>query len=141
MSHKNFQILKQAAEIALPSDYISDKRGFWLGCIGIREDGVLVSSKNGAVEFQGSVATHQLVPNSHAEGRVLRKLGKGGILYVARVSKLTKKLTMARPCKMCLIRIKSYQVDRVYYSINENQYGIWNPSYDEDRVYEIENNK
>lgn len=117
-------LLIEAARIALPNDD-NDSRGFWLGCIGIREDGTQVKSKNGSVQFSNTVQYYQLVPSSHAEGRVLRKLGKNGVLYVARVAKKDGKLAMAMPCKMCAIRIASFKVNKVYYTINEYQYGIW----------------
>ncbi len=117
-------MLNLAAEIALPTND-NDKRNFYLGCVGLRQDGVLVSSKNGASEFSASVKQYQLLPNAHAEGRVLRKLGKGGIMFVARVAKKDDKLAMAFPCSMCQVRIRGMKIEKVYYSINENQYGIW----------------
>lgn len=126
-------LLHQAAQIALPS-IDKDYRDFWLGCIGIREDGVMVSSKNGAASFRTTIKSYQLLPSSHAEGRVLRKLGKGGIIFVARVSKKDRSLVMARPCGMCQTRLRAYKVNKVYYTINDNQYGIWYPDSDTDKI-------
>lgn len=126
-------LLRQAAVVALPThDY--DHRDYWLGAIGIREDGVLVSAKNGAVEFNTTVKNHQLLPSSHAEGRVLRKLGKGGIVFVARVSKKNGQLAMALPCSVCQTRLRAFKVRKVYYSINNTQYGIWDVKKDTHRV-------
>ena len=127
-------LLRQAALIALPTSD-NDPRAFWLGCIGIREDGAMVSSKNGAVEFHHTIENYQLVPSSHAEGRVLRKLGKGGIMFVARVSRKDGSLAMARPCGMCQVRLRSFKVKKVFYTINEEQYGIWYPDSDTDKIY------
>jgi cytidine deaminase len=130
-------LLRQAALVALPSSEI-DQRSFWLGCIGIREDGVMVSAKNGAVEFQNTIENYQLVPSSHAEGRVLRKLGKGGVVFVARVSRKDGSLVMARPCGMCQVRLRAFKVRKVYYTINDTQYGVWFPDSDTDKIYKAE---
>lgn len=125
MSSKIFDTLKQAAKIALPNDIALDKRGFWLGCIGIRNDGTIVSAKNGASQFSDSVKKYQLIPNSHAEGRLLRKIGKYGTIFVSRVSKKDMTMAMAKPCEMCQVRIKSMNAHKVYYTISDFQYGIW----------------
>lgn len=129
-------LLISASQIAVPNDG-NDKRNFWLGAIGIRNDGVSVSSKNGASAFSASVETYHLTPNSHAEGRLLRKLGKYGVVYVARVSRKDRSLAMARPCSMCRIRLKANRVIKVYYTIDQNHYGIWFPNNDSDRIYEV----
>jgi tRNA(Arg) A34 adenosine deaminase TadA len=129
-------LLQQAALIARPTSE-NDPRSFWLGCIGIREDGVAVSSKNGAVEFQTTIENYQLVPSSHAEGRVLRKLGKGGIMFVARVSRKDGSLAMARPCGMCQVRLRSFKVKKVFYTINDTQYGVWYPDSDTDKIFKV----
>lgn len=129
------KMLRMAAEAALPT-YDNDPRNFWLGCVGIREDGVLVSSQNGASEFSTSIENYQLIPTAHAEGRLLRKLGKGGIIFVARVSKKDRSLAIACPCPMCQIRIKSFKVKKVFYTINDYQYGMWDVKRDSHRVFD-----
>lgn len=129
-------LLLQAAQIALPS-IDKDYRDFWLGCIGIREDGVTVSAKNGAASFRTTIKSYQLLPTSHAEGRVLRKLGKGGIIFVARVSKKDNSLAMARPCGMCQTKIRAAKACKVYYTINNDTYGIWIPNSDTDKIYKV----
>jgi tRNA(Arg) A34 adenosine deaminase TadA len=126
--------LKRAARIALPNND-NDKRNFWLGCVGIREDGAVVSSRNGSTAFSSSIEHYQLVPSSHAEGRVLRKLGKNGIIFVARVARKDGSLAMSLPCPMCQVRIRGFGVKKVYYTINSEQYGIWNVKKDEHRVF------
>lgn len=126
-------LLHQAAEVALPSSDI-DYRDYWLGAVGVREDGVLVSAKNGAASFRTTIKSYELLPTSHAEGRILRKLGKGGTIFVARVSKKDGSLVMAMPCPMCQIRIRSFKVPKVYYTINSQQYGIWDVKKDSHRV-------
>lgn len=128
--------LLMAAKIALPTTD-NDHRNFWLGCVGVRHDGVMVSAKNGASEFSESVQQYQLQPNAHAEGRVLRKLGRRGVVYVARVAKKDGKLAMSMPCPMCQVRLRGMQVNKVYYTINESQYGIWYPETDKHTIYTV----
>lgn len=128
-------LLLAASKIALPTDK-SDKRNFWLGAVGIRNDGVSVSSKNGASAFSSSMEVYQLNPNSHAEGRLLRKMGKYGIVYVARVSRKDRSLAMARPCSMCQNLLKSSKVTKVFYTIDDHHYGIWQPHKNCDKIIE-----
>lgn len=128
--------LYQAAQIALPS-IEKDYRDYWLGAIGIRDDGVMVSAKNGAAFFRTAIKSYHLLPSSHAEGRVLRKLGGGGTMFVARVSKKDGSLVMARPCGMCQVRSRSAKVVKVYYTINSSEYGVWYPDSDTDKIFRI----
>lgn len=124
-------MLRLAANVAKPT-IENDSRNFWVGCIGIRSDGVLVSAKNGSVMCSIS-SEYQVIGESHAESRTLRKAGKNCILYVSRITK-DGKLAMARPCQVCQPRIRAYNVQKVYYSINETQYGIFYPQKDLDKV-------
>jgi len=119
-------MLEMAAGVALPTNP-NDMRRFWLGCVGIRNDGATVSSKNGATQFSSHIENYQLLPHSHAEGRILRKIGKGGTLYVARVSRKDRSLKLAAPCGMCSVLIRSAKVERVFYSIDDISYGLWFP--------------
>lgn len=128
------RLLQMAAGVALPNNS-TDQRNFWLGCVGIRNDGAIVTSRNGAAEFSSTVKSYQLMPNSHAEGRCLRKLGKHGIMYVSRVSRQDQSLKMAAPCGMCRTRIRSAQIDKVYYTISDSEYGLWLPASDEYRTF------
>lgn len=128
------RMLQMAAGVALPTN-TEDQRNFWLGAVGIRNDGAIVTSRNGAAEFHRSVKDYQLMPNSHAEGRCLRKLGKRGIMYVARVSRQDQSLKMARPCPMCQVRIRSAQIEKVYYTINDHEYGLWIPATDKHSIF------
>ena len=127
-------LLLLAAKISLPKDP-NDARNFWLGCVGLRDDGVLVSAKNGSSQFSHSVEQYQLQPNCHAEGRVLRKLGKYGTIFVSRVAKKDGALAMAQPCTMCAVRIAAMKVRKVYFTINPAQYGVWTPSTDKYKIY------
>jgi cytidine deaminase len=124
---------EMAGKIAIPTNEYDSLRNFWLGAVGIRRDGVVVCAKNGAVHST-NVDNYQPIRWAHAETRVLRKLGKNGILYVARVSRKTGKFAMSRPCPNCQQLIRAYSAKKVYYSINESQYGIWDPMSDTDKV-------
>lgn len=130
------KLIEMAAKVALPSDYANERRGFFIGAVGIREDGTIVSAKNGAVEFEGTVEHYQLLPNAHAEPRCLRKMGKRGTLYVARVLKGTGGFAMSRPCIICLPFLRAFQVRKCYYSINDHQYGVLDVAKDTDRVFD-----
>lgn len=130
-------LLREAAKIAVPTDP-NDKRNFILGAVGIRKDGVIVSAKNGAV-ICSTFDEYRIISDAHAECRVIRKLGKQGVIYVSRVLKKDGTLAMARPCGACRLRIQAAQVRRVYYTIDEYHYGIYDPHHDTDRIYEVGN--
>ncbi len=131
-------MLKFAAKASL-SSVDNDPRNFWLGAAGVRHDGVIVSARNGAAVHTDGFFDNQMISSVHAEGRLLRKWGKGGVIYVARVSKLTKKLAMSRPCGYCQAAISARHLKKVFYSINEKQYGCWDVASDTDKVYTEEN--
>lgn len=118
------EMLEFAAKIALPTNFEFDKRSFWLGCVGIRRDGALVFSRNGAT-YSTIMEDYQLIPEAHAECRALKKMDYGGELYVARVRRRDRDIALSMPCGMCSIKIKSKGIKRVYYTINNSQYGIW----------------
>ena len=124
-----------AARAALANDNENDQRSFVLGAVGIRWDGKLVSSKNGAVHSTSS--NYQTIPLSHAEPRLCRKLGKDGIVYVVRIARKDGSLAMARPCSVCQIILKSASVKKVYYSINSKHYGLWLPEKDQDSIFQL----
>lgn len=126
-------LLLFAAKIALPDDD-KDWRGFWIGAVGIRKDGTMVFSKNGAF-YSSTVDDYQAIPSVHAEGRVLRKMDFGGTLYVARVARKDRSLQMAMPCIMCRTQIKSRRIKKVYYTINNTQFGVWYVKTETNRIY------
>jgi tRNA(Arg) A34 adenosine deaminase TadA len=127
------ELLLFAAKIAMP-DSDNDLRGFWVGAVGIRNDGTIVFSKNGAF-YSSTTGYYQAIPSAHAEGRVLRKMDFGGTLYVSRVARIDKSLRMARPCGMCQVQIRAKGIKKVYYTINDTQFGVWYPKTDKDRIY------
>lgn len=112
-----------AAKIALPQKE-DDKRAFWLGAVYIRSDNKIVMSRNGE-----SISTKNdrfiSNPQYHCEGRVLRKGDHNGIMYIARVRRKDYKFGCAKPCQFCQPIIRSKSVEKVYYTIDNERYGIW----------------
>lgn len=107
--------LYKAAKIAEKHTY----KRYPMAAIARRADGAIVSAIN-----HNTVGKN---PAQHAEARVLRKCDIGAVLYVARISKQTKKWLMAKPCPDCQRLIKRYKVKEVYYTISENEYGRYIP--------------
>jgi tRNA(Arg) A34 adenosine deaminase TadA len=93
-----------------------DNQGFYVGAVGIRNDGALVHAFNGS-------GNHPIA-QGHAETRLSRKLDVGSIVYVARYSFGTHNLVIAKPCKNCERVLQSRGVKKIYYSIQNNEYGI-----------------
>ena len=112
------RLLELAARAALGGD---NNRNFQLGCVAVRKDGAIVVSTN--------EMTRVPQPKGHAESRALRKAGHGATLYVARVTRLNE-LAMAKPCPRCQALIRSFGVVKVYYTIDQENIGIWYPQKD-----------
>jgi tRNA(Arg) A34 adenosine deaminase TadA len=113
-----WEYLEIAGRAARP---FTDNRRHQLGVLGIRQDGAIVISRNGAV-YNGR--STEKVPSAHAEYRALRKAGVGSILFVARVKK-NGDYALAKPCVYCEQIIRSRKVKRVYYTISNDKYGVW----------------
>lgn len=101
-----------AREKAMTGDTI---RKYRLGAVGIRSDGVIVTSRN--------ISTRVPEPEAHAERRLVRKLDTGSIVYVVRALS-NGSLTMARPCVRCRKAMQARGVKRCYYSVSDNEYGV-----------------
>lgn len=116
-----------AAKVALGGD---QNRNFFVGSVGIRRDGVMVSARNGAV-FSTDVANYNTIPISHSESRIVNKLSKGSVVYVARVARKDNGITstgtplfvMSKPCKGCQISLKVHGVSKAFYTIDVDSYG------------------
>jgi cytidine deaminase len=129
------KMLEAAAKIAMPTNDDFDVRSFLLGAIGIRKDGAMVCSKNGAVMDSTSMDNWHSIAGSHAEARLVRKLGKGGVVFISRVARKDGCLAMAKPCSTCSNILKFAKVKKVIYSVNPLQYGVWIPKIDKDFIY------
>lgn len=118
------RLLKQAALVAVPRSHsVVDHRAFYLGAVGVRGDGVLVSSQNGSVKMSETVGGGWSYPQAHAEYRCARKMDFNGIVYVARV-RPDGCLAIARPCRDCQIAMAAKRVLRCYYTISDTEYGV-----------------
>lgn len=62
-------------------------------------------------------------PSMHAECRLARKLDYGSVVYVARTLK-SGEIAMARPCVRCYAVLKAKGVSRIYYTINDSEFGV-----------------
>lgn len=118
------KLIRLAGKVALAPNIEADPRLFWMGAVGVRGDGVIVSARNGSVKTVETIGSNWSFPKAHAESRCIRKMDYGGTVYVARVSRATRQLVMARPCYDCIIALRSRQVKRVYYSVSESEYGV-----------------
>ena len=108
------RLLDIATGAALTRIKNSDQH-FRLGAAGIRKDGVIVVSYNGAPkepEWQ-----------HHAESRLCRKLTPESTVAVVRVL-ADGSWAMARPCKNCQKCLKRVGVKRVYYTIQPDEFGV-----------------
>lgn len=94
----------------------NDQRTFLHGAVGIRHDGAMVRSMNGPSMLPMRMA--------HAEYRVARKMDVGGVIYVVRIGIGTGKFAISKPCHNCQHFMKSRGINKVYYSINEDEYGV-----------------
>lgn len=111
------KMLTAAAEAAgRNSSRGRDPRGFLIGAVGVRADGVIVASKN--------VAATDLAPNHHAEARLSRKLTPNSTVWVARILRASDDWAMARPCQGCQNRMRSVGVRRVVYTIGPDEWGV-----------------
>ena len=106
---QHFDYILQAARAA--KRWLNDKRAHAVGAVAIRRDGAVVQSRNGSAQ--------EPIPEAHAEFRVLRKAGRGAIVYVARVRK-DGSLGLARPCERCQTLIKQLDAE-VYYVTDDGE--------------------
>jgi hypothetical protein len=132
-------LLSRASKYAILKH--DDDRVFLLGAVGMRKDGRLVHAQNAAVldtlkrDAWTKMNVYRRFPESHAEIRLTRKLGFGATVYVARVRACNGDLAMARPCECCQTVLRAFRVKKVYYTINNNEWGVWDPLKDTDAHY------
>ena len=109
------RLLNKAITIARET---TEKKQFFFGCIGKRSDGALVTSVNHCVRAEK-------VPSHHAEARCIRKCNQGSTIYVARVLRDKETPANAKPCSFCQAFIRNKGIVKVYYTIDDKHYGIW----------------
>jgi len=107
-------MLTLAAKVA--NERGNKNRSFLLGAVGIRNDGVIVMSRN--------ISATDHAPRHHAEARLSRKLTPKSVVWVARVSRKDGGWAMARPCQGCQMRMKMVGVEKVIYTIAPDEWGV-----------------
>ena len=91
------------------------QKRYSLAAVGVRSDGAVVFSVNGN-PFEPEI-------KHHAEGRLVRKLDFGSVVYVARTTK-DKKAAMSKPCRGCQIVMRSIGVYKCIYTISDREFGV-----------------
>jgi len=109
-------MLALAASIAVKSN-LGDCRENFLGAVGLRSDGVIVTARN--------VSDKKPAPNHHAEARLSRKMTPHSTVWVARVRN-NGEWALARPCRGCQMRMQSVGVSKVVYTIGPGEWGVIN---------------
>ena len=97
-----------------------ERRHFKISAIGIRADGVVVVSYNGSAKMR--------TPEIHAEYKLSKKLDHGATVFVVRLLK-DGKYGLAMPCSSCLAALRSRRVKKVYFTINDREFGTINFPY------------
>lgn len=98
----------------------SDSRTYYHGAVGERWDGVLVAASNGCPK--------EPTPKHHCEFRILRKLGRGGIIYLVRTL-ADGTWADSTPCIHCEKYIIARQVKMVHYTTGDKYvYTSWIPT-------------
>ncbi len=96
--------LELAAQVSRIKD---DDRTYFHGAVGIRKDGVIVAACNGNPK--------EPEPKHHAEARILRKLGHGGVVFVVRTL-ADGTWGNSKPCVHCEIAMENRGVKNVFWS-------------------------
>lgn len=109
-------MIELAAEAARPD--VDRLRRAFIGAVAIRSDGVIVTARNGSSQSKS--------PSCHAEVRVLRKAGRGSVVFVARVLK-NGRFAMAKPCATCMSALRNKDVSLVAFTTDESEYKIIRP--------------
>lgn len=110
MRNEIFHYLKIAAEAAKRGE----PRNFYLGCVGIRNDGAMVFSNN--------TKTQQPLIETHAEFKIAKRLTPESTLYVARILR-NGSFAMAKPCKLCFRTLRARGVETIFYTICDGEFG------------------
>ncbi len=105
--------LKMAAKNSVKG--AKNRRAF-LGAVGVRSDGTIVTSYNGCAENRK--------PEIHAERRLAAKLDVGSTVYVARIRRDDGSIAMSKPCRCCENALRHRGVKKVFYTIAPNEYGV-----------------
>lgn len=128
------EFIKIAAEAAVKKN---DGRTFRIGGIAIRSDNVIVSASNG-LSFSTKYGSFLKDIRSHCEGRLIRKCDHKSRIFLARVKK-DGSFGLAKPCEYCSVLLKTKEVLRVIYTIDNDTFGIWIPKTNKNSIHKIKN--
>jgi len=109
------KIWNRFAECRIEAIKRDDRRHHRLGAVAERADGTLVKACNGPTRLPKR--------EMHAEYRVTKKIDYDAIIYVARVLN-NGKYGMAMPCVNCIKAMTSKRVKKVYFTIDNRNYGV-----------------
>lgn len=110
--NRHIRYLQFAAAVSI---HRKDDRRFFHGAVCVRKDGAIVYSYNGNPRFPDR--------RHHAEYRCARKSDVGGYLYVARTDKRGS-WALSKPCESCIRAMASAGIERCYYTIAPEEYGV-----------------
>lgn len=91
------------------------KKQFYLGAVAHRKDGAMRYAFNGTAQYR--------TPEIHCEVRLSKKLDVGATVYLARMT-ADGNMANSRPCDNCLRALKARGVKKIFYTINNNEYGV-----------------
>lgn len=128
MQHRQVQRYFDIATKIAISKY--DRRAFLFGAIGIRNDGAKVQAINSPTDFPNRKA--------HVEYKLCRKLDANSIIFIVRIRLLDGTFAMARPCHDCMKILKSKKINKAFYTIDSNSYGIFFPESNTDKIFSSE---
>jgi len=129
----NFEsaVMKRTIEIAKSSMDHSDNR-FYLAAVGTNNNTIICHSNNLMGKSHPTQARHARNAGNphaiflHAEiGCIIRGKGYIDTLFVARIYR-DGTLGLAKPCPICMLAIKEKEsgIKKVWYTINNNEYGF-----------------
>ena len=113
MNNKIWNYFEIAGKLA---SYKAGEKSFLLAACAHRGDGAFVSAVNSI-----SQQPNRLL---HAEKRICNKLDYGATVYVARVRLLDGEFALSKPCFSCEKALRSKRVARVYYTIDQHNFGV-----------------
>ncbi len=90
-----------------------DARSYSLAAVGERGDAVVTAT---------NLLSFGVQLRAHAECRCIRKMGYGGVVYVARIRK-DGSVGCAKPCGGCQLAAKFKNL-KIIYTISESEYGV-----------------
>lgn len=95
---------------------------------GVKRYSVAAGAKrvSGPWVFSVNSSSRDKTPKAHAECRLVGKIDRGTVVYVARPL-ADGTWGMAKPCPGCRMALRAFGVKKVYYTISQGNYGVMVP--------------